>query len=65
MQKLALELESIHVETFATTPVLRGEGTVVAFDCEYGGFSDIKPSEGCRPTQIGPSCPDSCGCRPG
>ena len=62
MRKLALQLESIHVETFATTPVLHGKGTVAAFDCEYGAFSEIKPSDGCKPTQVDPSCPDSCGC---
>lgn len=60
MRKLALQLESIHVESFATTQALRGEGTVAAHDCQYGGFSDIKPSDGCKPTQIDPSC----GCPP-
>ncbi|HEX8695467.1 MAG TPA: hypothetical protein VF746_23845 [Longimicrobium sp.] len=64
MRKITLQLESLHVDSFATTPLLSGEGTVVAFEeCEQTAFSEIKPSEnGCK-THIGPSCGDSCGCK--
>ena len=58
MRKITLQLESLHVDSFATTPSLSGEGTVVAFEeCEQTAFSEIKPSEGgnCG-THVGASC---------
>ncbi|HEX8695468.1 MAG TPA: hypothetical protein VF746_23850 [Longimicrobium sp.] len=65
MRKITLQLESLHVDSFATTPLLSGEGTVVAFEeCEQTAWSEIPPkTQDCASNQAtcdtcqGPNCP--------
>jgi hypothetical protein len=63
MRKIALQLESIRVDSFATTPRPGGDGTVAGFESDPP-FPDVKPSEGvtCGGTCIGRTCQDSCDC---
>lgn len=60
MKKLALSLDELAVDSFATDAAAADEGTVLGQEATRGPSCDIRTR--CCPETYDPSCADTCTC---